>query len=120
MSLKTPTGRLARWALRLQSFDLEIHYTPGRCNAVTDLLSRVPEPDDAQPDGTPAENVQNVDVCSVSIDLPRRSAEETRTEQLKDSSLCEIINAFEESAESDDYLRHTARGYIMSGGVLYR
>ena len=120
MSLKTPNGRLGRWVLRLQSFDLEIHYTPERCNAVANPLSRIPEQGDAQLGDAPAENAQKLDVCSVSIDLPRRSAEETRTEQLKDSSLREIINAFEQSADSDDYLRHTARGYILSGGVLYR
>ena len=88
MSLKTPTDRLERWALRLQSFDLEIHYTPERCNAVANLLSRIPEKGDAQLGDAPAENAQKLDVCSVSIDLPRRS--------------------------------HTARGYILSGGVLYR
>ncbi|XP_061393470.1 protein still life, isoforms C/SIF type 2-like, partial [Musca vetustissima] len=41
-SLKSPTGRLARWALLLQSFNIKIEYTPGRQNHVADTLSRPP------------------------------------------------------------------------------
>lgn len=39
-NLKEPTGRLARWALRLQQFDFEIVHRKGKENVVPDLLSR--------------------------------------------------------------------------------
>ena len=42
MSLKAPSGRFARWALKLQQFDLEIQYRPGSLNKVADTLSRPP------------------------------------------------------------------------------
>lgn len=43
-NLKNPTGRLGRWALRLQQFDFEIKHRPGKDNAVPDCLSRfIPE-----------------------------------------------------------------------------
>ena len=55
----------------------------------------------------------------MAIDLPRRSATETRDSQLQDPELKTIVEAFE-APESDDFMRYTARGYIMSEGVLYR
>lgn len=38
--LKDPTGRLARWAVRLQVFDFEIIHRKGKDNVVPDMLSR--------------------------------------------------------------------------------
>ncbi|GFT43526.1 retrovirus-related Pol polyprotein from transposon 297 [Trichonephila clavipes] len=40
MKLKSPTGRLARWALQLQSFNLNMEYIPGKSNVIADMLSR--------------------------------------------------------------------------------
>ena len=94
-----------------QAFDLEIRYIPRRCNAVADLLSRLPEQDDVPAPG--------LDVCSVAIYSPRRSAAETRDSQLQDPELKTIIEAFE-APESDDFMRYTARGYIMSVSLLSR
>ena len=45
MSIKEPTDRLARWALRLQEFDIDITYRPGKINQNADCLSRIPLPD---------------------------------------------------------------------------
>lgn len=43
-NLKEPTGRLARWAVRLQQFSFEIIHRKGKDHVVPDLLSRaVPE-----------------------------------------------------------------------------
>ncbi|GFS58116.1 retrovirus-related Pol polyprotein from transposon 297 [Trichonephila clavipes] len=41
LNLKSPTGRLARWALEIQSYNLKLHYTPGKANVVADMLSRL-------------------------------------------------------------------------------
>ncbi|GFU86088.1 retrovirus-related Pol polyprotein from transposon 297 [Trichonephila clavipes] len=40
LSIKSPSGRLARWALKIQSFNLKIDYTPGKVNVVADMLSQ--------------------------------------------------------------------------------
>ena len=41
-SLHDPTGRLSRWALRLQDFDFEVRYKRGADNVVADMVSRLP------------------------------------------------------------------------------
>ncbi|GFX77408.1 retrovirus-related Pol polyprotein from transposon 297 [Trichonephila clavipes] len=40
MNLTSPTGRLAQWALQIQSYNLKIDYFSGKCNFIADMLSR--------------------------------------------------------------------------------
>lgn len=42
LSLKNPTGRLARWGVRLSSFNLEFKHRRGVDNVIPDALSRAP------------------------------------------------------------------------------
>lgn len=44
MNVKDPGSRLIRWRLKLEEYDYEIVYKPGRQNANADCLSRIPEP----------------------------------------------------------------------------
>ncbi|CAF1043769.1 unnamed protein product [Brachionus calyciflorus] len=37
------SARLARWILRLNVYEFEIHYKPGKSNEIADALSRIPE-----------------------------------------------------------------------------
>lgn len=83
MSLKSPTGRLARWALALQPYDLRIEYTSGRTNVVADTLSRPLGPEEMIP------------VCRISVTLPTIPAEDTRAKLLEDGELKEVINVLE-------------------------
>ena len=83
---------------------------------MADLLSRIPE----NGSESTVETGLEAQVCQVTVDLPQRSAAETREAQLKDAEVREIIEAFEKSISSNEYMRHAARGYLMSGGVLYR
>ncbi|GFW94999.1 retrovirus-related Pol polyprotein from transposon 297 [Trichonephila clavipes] len=87
MKLKSPTGRLTRWALQLQSFNLNMEYIPGKSNVVADMLSR------------PACHEENelCEVCTVAIDVPSRSPKEIRDEPMKDEELVEIISCLEDS-----------------------
>ena len=42
MSKSEPSGRLARWALKIQEYDIEIGYKTGKSNQNADSLSRIP------------------------------------------------------------------------------
>ncbi|XP_045482795.1 uncharacterized protein LOC123686605 [Harmonia axyridis] len=43
-SIKSPSGRIARWAVFLQQFDFEVQYRRGSLNKLADSLSRNPLP----------------------------------------------------------------------------
>lgn len=108
-SVKSPSGRLVRWALKLQAFDLQIEYTPGKANVLADTLSR------------PIVDVLPSDcgVCPVSIDVPRWDATSTRAAQLSDPEVSKILKDLESSDELS-IQRWTDRGYVLNQGVLYR
>ncbi|GFW47434.1 hypothetical protein TNCV_4537241 [Trichonephila clavipes] len=110
MKLKSPTGRLARWALQLQSFNLNMEYIPGKSNVVTDMLSR------------PACHEENelCEVCTVAIDVPSRSPKEIRDEQMKDEELVKIISCLEDPDKNINYVNWVERGYLMNQDVLFR
>lgn len=109
MSLKSPTGRLARWALALQPYNLRVTYTPGKANVIADTLSR------PNCEG----NHLSCDICCFVTDLPTRSPKDLRNDQLSDPEIVKIVKSFEEPGHAELY-NWTGRGYIMSGGVLYR
>lgn len=109
MSLKTPSGRLARWAMKIQSFDLNLEYTPGKSNVVADSLSRPVLP--------AAETDEACDVCPISVDFPHQEPTALRAAQLEDPEVMKILKDFE---EEDDFSRWTDRGYYIAEGVLFR
>lgn len=111
MSIKSPTGRLARWALLLQPYNLKIDYIPGKTNIVADGLSRPPCED--------TDNSNN-EICVVSVDLPRYSGAEIRQGQLTDPDLRKIIEALEKPLKDEDAVYWSNKGYFISSGMLYR
>ncbi|GBL78895.1 Retrovirus-related Pol polyprotein from transposon 17.6 [Araneus ventricosus] len=110
MKLKSPSGRLARWALQLQSFDLNLEYIPGKSNVVADMLSRLDYD----------QEIPSCEENTVSIDFPARSPMEIREEQLKDEDLRKIIHCFENDDKDVNHANWLERGYLMNQGVLYR
>lgn len=101
MSLKSPEGRLARWALLLQHFDFDIKYRSGRSNGNADALSRRSYGE---------RQINALDVPGVQID-------KVKAQQRRDPDLCFII----------DYLEHDilplndclARKLLLAGDMYY-
>lgn len=105
VNLRDPSGRLARWALRLQEYDFVVCYKSGRRHADADCLSRMPLP-------TTECDADNFDqyIAFVSPEFPDMGT--FMSEQKKDESLQPLFAAAQEpSADSRFHLRD---------GVLYK
>ncbi|GFS50244.1 retrovirus-related Pol polyprotein from transposon 17.6 [Trichonephila clavipes] len=111
LNLKSPTGRLARWALEIQSFNLKVQYIPGKANVVADMLS---SPVTQEEESFCEEN--NITIA----DMPTRSCKDMREAQLKNDNLKKIIDSFESPLKTEEYANWTERGFLMNQGVLYR
>ncbi|GFX86102.1 transposon Tf2-8 polyprotein [Trichonephila clavipes] len=109
LSIKSPSGRLARWALKIQSFNLKIDYTPGKAKVVADMLSRPSYTEGAASD-----------VCTITVDMPSRKSSDIRKGQLEDEELKKIIDCFESMDKDENFANYTSRGYLMNQGILYR
>jgi predicted aspartyl protease len=104
MNLRAPTGRLARWAILLQQFDMTIAYRPGKENQLADGLSRLERADAiVEP------------MAATTALVAANETNEIRKQQLNDAKLKTIIMEF----ESGDPTVHLHRGYVMQNGTLH-
>ncbi|KAF8785739.1 Retrovirus-related Pol polyprotein like [Argiope bruennichi] len=110
MSIMSPSGRLARWVLQIQSFNPKIEYAPRKSNVLADMLYRPTNLNEDVP----------CDVFAISADFPVRRPRDIREEQLNDQELKKIIDCFENSSKDENFANWTSRGYLMNQGILTR
>lgn len=84
--LRDPSGRLARWALRLQEYDFDVCFKSGRRHADADCLSRLPLP-------TTECDADNLDDCLAALDSPFPNLATFHAEQRKDHSLAPFLSS---------------------------
>lgn len=108
-NLRDPSGRLARWSLRLQEYDVTIVYKSGRIHEDADALSRAPidsTDQDIEDDGAFLGAVSITDLSS---------------RQRTDDELRPIFEHLE--GRNPSLPRHIARGlssFCLRDGVLYK
>jgi hypothetical protein len=68
--LKQPTSRIHRMLLKLDAFDCQIVYKPGRCNSAADFLSRIPS--------SSVSLEQSRLVCNINLERKRVPAQDRR------------------------------------------
>ncbi len=119
MSRPNPTGRLARWSLRLQDFDFDVVHKPESRNKVPDALSRNPLQDDVPPmDILPDYAViGGLDLRTLSsVTLTDRS--HIRQLQLDDTITGDLLHkmeaALQQGSDGDDCSQ-----YSIHDGLLY-
>lgn len=110
-SLKDPSGRLGRWALRLQEFDIAVQYKCGCKHADADALSRCPLP--VSEDTL----ILHEDV----VVLTPFDANSFILEQLKDPEASLLIHHLDGSYHSlDRKFVHKCAHFALRDGMLYR
>lgn len=108
-NLKDPSGRLARWSLRLQEFDMTIVYKSGQKHTDADCLSRAPV--------EPAPTDTDED-CGFLCSLPSPNLAQ---QQRQDSELQPLIEYLERRRQQPprQFARHVS-SFCLRSDILYK
>lgn len=106
-NLKDPSGKLGRWALKLQEYDISIFYKSGKKHQAPDCLSRNPVSSDPSLSFPPL----NVIALTSSLDFA--------SEQQRDKSLRQVFQCLKKCPQTRNEKRLT-NIYKMECGILYR
>ena len=109
-SIKDPNGRLARWALQLQSHDMKIEHRPGRVHSNVDALSR--EPVDA-----PSSGEQNEIWV---LDLETMDIGKMQRDDLHFRSIIRKLEQCMQVSEVDELKTKTVADYCLQSNILYK
>lgn len=111
-SCKDPTGRLARWAIKLSEYEYTVVHKNGRLHNDVDCLSRYP----AQP---PNENDE-----WEALEVPTFIMDNTDLQNLQksDTEITKIIHTLNNANDINisQAMRRRAKNFILIDGILYK
>uniref|UniRef100_A0A3B3RAY2 Gypsy retrotransposon integrase-like protein 1 n=1 Tax=Paramormyrops kingsleyae TaxID=1676925 RepID=A0A3B3RAY2_9TELE len=119
MSRSNPTGRLARWSLRLQDFDFDVIHKPGERSKVPDALSRNPLQSDESPMGILPEHaiIGGLELrSSTALLLSDRS--HVKQLQLDDPVTGDLLRMMETTPQSSGTTEESSQ-FSVHDGLLY-
>lgn len=114
-SLKDPSGRLGRWALRLQEFDFTVHYKSGKKHQDADALSRCSLEPSALDTADTALSYE--DVMSLSEIDPLNFSHEQRKDELCKKLILHLDGSH---PTEDKKLIRKSRQFVLHDGALYK
>ncbi|KXZ75760.1 Retrovirus-related Pol polyprotein from transposon 297-like Protein [Tribolium castaneum] len=111
-SIKDPTGKLARWAIKLSEFQYTVVHRSGSKHKDADCLSRNPVAEGNEADEVDCEEIPTYLV----------KPDELRQLQLEDDELKELITAVENDNDTNIPIgtRRRAKNFSLIDGVLYK
>lgn len=112
-SARDPTGRLARWAMKLSPYNIVIQHRPGSANPNGDFVSRYPASNVTVPDA----EVSAIEY-SVNIWENTNILDDIQRQQSQDPRLYRIIQALKQSPNLPFGDKHGP--YILINDLLYK
>ncbi|CAM4965247.1 unnamed protein product [Rotaria socialis] len=110
---RDPTGRLARWAMKLSPYHIIIQHRPGKSNANGDFVSRYPVTDS---DSSPFE-VNSIDVA-LNLLEGTNILDDIRAQQQADPRLARIVKTLKEHPSIPFGDKHAP--YLLINDLLYK
>lgn len=107
LSFKDPSGRLARWRLRLAEFDFTIQYRPGIKNNLADGCSRV------QSEGSDKLPCDDMIPCFVQEDLPQIISTEEMYKAQQEEVTCQKLITEDVFKEGSKFSMNEAEGKLL-------
>ncbi|CAF0924945.1 unnamed protein product, partial [Didymodactylos carnosus] len=128
-NIKDPTSRLARWAMKLDAYDMIIKHRPGKSNANADTLSRYPLKSEVvaalQTNGIFIGALQENQEVAVNIWKHCNVLDDIKLAQRQDKEYSALISFIQDDIRPDDgilcrKLENIAKIHKVVDGKLYR
>ena len=110
---RDPTGRLARWAMKISPYNIIIQHRPGASNTNGDFMSRYPLPDTAPH----CSELNSID-SSLNILEGTNLLDHIRSQQQNDPRLAGIIHTLKQNPSVPFGDKHAP--YILINDLLYK